>query len=144
MDVHDPTVIESDHGLEQEVCIAVGCALKQMHITDWAEVQREDPVLSAVLDWLEVQKRMDLRTLSAEHASSEEGQLIWQNQQKFTTHQKALYLHSMSKGENEDFLLFIVPKAHWVATLYGCQKEAGHQGHGHTLSLLQEHFGGWE
>ena len=47
--------------------------LVKMHITDWAKAQRDDPVLSAVLDWLEAQKRMDLKTLLAEHASSEEG-----------------------------------------------------------------------
>ena len=54
--------------------------------------------------------------------------------------QDALYLHSMSKGENEDLLLFMVPKAQWTATLNGCHRDAGHQGHDHTLSLLQEHF----
>ena len=82
-----------------------------MHVTDWVEAQREDPVLSAVLNWLEVQRRMDLRTPLAEHASSEEGRLILWNQQNFTIHQKALNLCSMPKGESED-LLFIVPKAH--------------------------------
>ena len=55
-------------------------------------------------------------------------------------HQKALYLCSMPKGENEDLLLFIVPKVHQVTTLNGCHREAGHQGCDHMLSLLQEHF----
>ena len=94
----------------------------------------------AVLDWLEVQKKMDLRTLLAEHASSEEGWLILQNQQNFMIHQKALYLHSMPKSESEDLLLFIVPKVHWVTALNGCHRDAGHQGHDHTLSRLQECF----
>ena len=55
-------------------------------------------------------------------------------------YQKALYLHSTPKGENEDLLLFVVSKAHRVATLNGCHGDAGHQGHDHTLSLLQECF----
>ena len=46
----------------------------------------------------------------------------------------------MPKGENEDLLLFMVPKAHWVAALNGCHRDAGHQGCDHTLSLLQECF----
>ena len=46
----------------------------------------------------------------------------------------------MPKGENEDLLLFMVPKEHWTATLNGCHWDAGHQGCDHTLSLLQEHF----
>ena len=46
----------------------------------------------------------------------------------------------MPKGETEDLLLFVVPMAHCVATLNGCHRDADHQGHDHTLSLLQEHF----
>ena len=55
-------------------------------------------------------------------------------------HQKALYPHSMPKGKNEDLLLFVVPKVHQVAVLNGCHRDAGHQDHDHTLSLLQECF----
>ena len=47
-----------------------------MHVTDWAKAQREDPMLGAVLDWLKVQQQMNLKTLLAEHASSQEGKLI--------------------------------------------------------------------
>ena len=65
--------------------------------------------------------------------------------------QGALYLHSMPKGETKDLLLFVVPKAHCVAALNGCtllledqsfcaHRDAGHQGHDHTLSLLWECF----
>ena len=98
-------------------CCTAGHVSVQMHMTDWAEAQREDPVLSTALDWLEAQKKTDLKTLLGEHASSEEGQLILQNWQNFTIHQKAKYLHSMPKGDNEDLLLFVVPKAHAVGSL---------------------------
>ena len=118
--VHDPAMVEGDQHLEQEVCVAAGCPLVEMHVTDWAEAQREDPMLSAVLDWLKAQKQTDLKVLLAEHASSEEGNLILCNQQNFVIHQGALYLHSMPKGKTEDLLLFMVPKAHYVATLNGC------------------------
>ena len=46
----------------------------------------------------------------------------------------------MPKGENEDLLLFMMPKTHWTATLNGCHQDAGHQGCDCTLSLLQECF----
>ena len=46
-----------------------------MHVTNWATAQREDPVLDAVLHWLEAKKKTDLRTLLREHASTEEGQM---------------------------------------------------------------------
>ena len=77
-------------------------------------------MLSTVLDWLKAQKQTNLRMLLVEHTSSEEGKLILWNQQNFTIHQGALYLHSMPKGETEDLLLFVVPKSHHVATLNGC------------------------
>ena len=77
---------------------------------------------------------------SVEHTSNEEGNLILHNWQNFVIHQGAFYLHSMPKGETEDLLLFVVPKAHCVTSLNGCHWDAGHQGHDQTLSLLQEHF----
>ena len=91
-----------------------------MHVTDWVAAQREDPVLNAMLNWLETQKKTDLRTLLGGHALSKEGQVVWWNHQNFLTLQNALYLCSMPKGENEDLLLFMVPTAHQVATLNGC------------------------
>ena len=137
---YDSAVVEGDRGVGKEVCVATGQVLVEMHMTDWAETQREDPVLNAVLNWLEAQKKTDLKTLLGEHASSKEGQLVWRNCQNFMIHEKALYLHSMPKGKNEDLLLFVVPKVFWVTSLNGCHQDAGHQDHDRTLSLLQEHF----
>ena len=71
---------------------------------------------------------------------SKEGQMVWRNHQNFTTLQGTLYLHSTPKGENEDLLLFVVPKTHWIATLNRCHQNARLQGHDHALSLLQECF----
>ena len=88
----------------------------------------------------ENQLATNLRTLLAEHASSEEGKLILWNQQNFVIHQGALYLHSMPKGETEDLLLFMVPKAHCATAPNGCHWDADHQGCDHTLSLLWECF----
>ena len=136
----DPAMVEGDHNLEKEVCVAARRVLVDMLVTDRAAAQREDPVLDAVLHWLEAKKKTDLRTLLGEHASSEEGRMVWRNCQNFTILQNALYLHSMPKGENEDLLLLVVLKAHQTATLNGCHRNVGHQGHDHTLSLLQESF----
>ena len=70
---HDPAVVEGNYDLEKEVHVATGWVLVKMHVTDWTKTQREDPVLNAVLDWLEAQKKMDLKTLLGEHASSVDG-----------------------------------------------------------------------
>ena len=91
-----------------------------MHVTNWAAAQKEDLKLNAVLQWLEPKKKTNLRTLLGGYALSEEGQMVWRNHQNFTTLQGTLYLHSTPKGENEDLLLFVVPKMHWTATLNRC------------------------
>ena len=92
----------------------------EVYVTDWAAAQKEDPKLDAVLQWLESKKKTDLRTLLGEHTLSEEGWMVWRNHQNFTTLQGTLYLCSNPKGENEDMLLFVVPKMHQTATLNGC------------------------
>ena len=68
--VHDPAVVKGDQHLEQEVWVMAGHPLVEMHVTNWAEAQREDPTLSTVLDWLKAQKQTSLKTLLAEHTSS--------------------------------------------------------------------------
>ena len=136
----DPAVVEGDQEKEKEVWVTAGQVLVEMHVTDWAAAQREDPELDAILHWLEAKKKTDLRTLLREHASSKEGQIVWRNCQNFTVLQDILYLCSMPKGEKEDLLLFMVLKAHLTATLNGYHWDVGHQGHDHTLSLLQECF----
>ena len=133
-------MIKGDQQREKEVQVTTGQDLVEMHVTNWATAQKEDPEMDAVLQWLESKKKTDLRTLLREHTSSEEGQMVWRNHQNFTTLQDTLYLHSTPKGEIEDLLLFMVPKMHWTASLNGCHQDAGHQGHDHTLSLLQECF----
>ena len=137
--VHNPTIVEGDCCLEQEVCVAAGHTFVQMHVTDWTEAQKEDLMLGAVLNWLKAQK-IDLKALLTEHTSNEEGRLIIENQQNFMIHQGALYLHSMPKGETKDLLLFVVLRAHCVSTLNGCHRDVDHQGYNCTLSLLWEHF----
>ena len=122
----DPAVIEGDQQREKEVWVTSAWVLVEMHVTNWATAQKEDPKLDAVLQWLESKKKTDLRTLLGEHASSEEGQMVWRNCQNFTTLQGTLYLGSIPKGENEDMLLFVVPKMHQTAALNGFHQDAGH------------------
>ena len=45
----NPAIIENDQQLEQEVRVATGQVLVEMHVTDWAVLQKEDPELDTVL-----------------------------------------------------------------------------------------------
>ena len=116
----DPAMIEGNQEEEKEVQITAGQMVVEMYVTNRATVEKEDPELDAVLQWLESKKKTDLRTLLREYISSKEGWIIWRNCQNFTVFQDTLYLHSMPKGENKDLLLFIVPKMHWTAALNRC------------------------
>ena len=136
----NPAIIKSDQQLEQEVQVTAGQVLVEMHVTNWAAAQKEDSELGAVLQWLESKKKADLRTLLGECIMCKEGWMVWRNYQNFTSLWGTLYLHSTPKGENEDLLLFVVPKVHQTAALNRCHQDAGHQGCDHTLSLLEEHF----
>ena len=98
--------------------VSAGQVLVEMHVTDWAAAQKEDPELEAVLQWLESKKNANLRIFLGECIMSEEGWTVWRNCQNFTSLQGTLYLCSTPKGENEDLLLFVVPKAHQTATLW--------------------------
>ena len=95
--VHNLAMVEGDQHLEQEACVAAGHPLVEMHVTNWAKAQREDPMLSTVWDWLKAQKHTDLKIFLAEQASNEEGNLILHNRQNFAIYQGALYLCSMPK-----------------------------------------------
>ena len=94
----EPAVVEGDQEMEKAVQIAVRQVLFEMHVTNWATAQRGDPELDAILHWLEAKKKIDLRTFMGEHASSEEGQIVWRNCQNFMVLQDALYLRQCPKG----------------------------------------------
>ena len=90
--------------MKREVQVTTGQVLVEMHVTNWAAAQNEDPRLDAVLQWSESKKKTDLRTLLRECISSEEGWMVWRNCQNFTTLQGTLYLCSTPKWENEELL----------------------------------------
>ena len=81
----NPAIIEGDQQLEQEVWFAIGQVLVEMHVTNWAAAQKEDPELDAVLQWLGSRKKTDLRTLLRECIISEESWMVWRNHQSFTS-----------------------------------------------------------
>ena len=87
-----PAIIKNNQLLEQEVCVTTGQVVVEMHITDWAAAQNEDPELDAVLQWLGSRKKPDLRMLLWECIMSKEGQMVWRNHQNFISLQGALYL----------------------------------------------------
>ena len=81
----DPAIFDGDQQMEKEIQVTAGQVLVEMHVTNWATAQKEDPELGTVLQWLESKKKADIRTLLREHTLSEEGWMVWRNHQIFTT-----------------------------------------------------------
>ena len=98
----NPAIIKSGQQLEREVQVATGQVLVEMHVTNWAAAQKEDPELDAVLQWLGSRKKADLRKLLGESIMSKEGQMVWRNHQNFASLRGTLYLCSTPKVENEN------------------------------------------
>ena len=92
-----PAIIENNQCLEEEVHVTTGRVLVEMHVTNWAKAQKEDPELDAVPQWFGSRKKADLKTLLGECIKSEEGQMVWRNHQNFISLQGTLYLCSTPK-----------------------------------------------
>ena len=61
--VYDLAMVEGNQCLEQEVHVTADNLLVEMHVTDWANAQREDLMLRTVLDWLKAWRQTNLRML---------------------------------------------------------------------------------
>ena len=139
-DAHDPAVAKADeeiHKPVQETAILAWAACIHLHVTDWETTQQESPILKVALEWLSGQKVQDLRNLLEDDTNTEEGKTILWGQKKLILYQGALY-HTYTPGKLEEVLQFVVPKVHWVATMNGCHRDAGHQQW--TLYLLHDLF----
>ena len=51
-----------------------------------------------------------------------------------------LYWKTQQGQVDETVFQFVVPQRHLGATLYGCHREAAHQGQCHSIALMQECF----
>ena len=113
--------------------------LAKMHVTDWKKVQKEDPVLFAVVKNLRVPWDKFKAALSplldkkAVHAYEKK----WE---KLVMKDGLLYLKTDISPAKEPIWCFVVPKEYCMTAVNGCHHEAGHQGQKHSTSLLVEGY----
>ena len=120
----------------------------QMHVTDWAEAQREDPEIEAAMDWchlnrkneLWMQQLAQLKSRSGSRKNSSEGKSILQYADKLTLSGGLLYYKHKPKYHIEEVKHFIVPRAHRRTAIDGCHHDAGHQGKKRMESLISDQF----
>ena len=113
--------------------------LSTLHVTDWKQAQKEDPVLYAVV-----------KNLKATQDAFKEALLPLLDKKAVMAYVKVrerlakknglLYLRSKDGPGGEVIWHFVVPKAYQGVALDGCHHEAGHQGQKHSLLLMNEPY----
>ena len=121
----------------------------QMHVTDWAEAQHEDPEIEATVDWCRLNKRKSepwteqlakLKSRLGTKKNTPEGRSILQNADKLTLSGGLLYYRYKPKNQIEEVKHFVVPKAHRRIAIDGCHHDTGHQGKKRRESLICDQF----
>ena len=92
-----------------------------MHVTDWAEVQHEDPEIKGAMDWHHCNKKKSqpwteqlakLKSRLGVKKNTPEGRSVLWNADKFTLSGGLLYYRYKPKYQVKEVKCFIVPKAH--------------------------------
>ena len=118
-----------------------------MHVTDWAEAQREDPEIEAATGWCHLDKKKfkpwtrqlaKLKSRLGPKKNTPEGRSILHNADKLTLSGGLLYYRHKPKYQIEEVKQFIVPKAHRRTAIDGCHHDASHQGKKRTESLISD------
>ena len=121
----------------------------QMHNTDWAEAQCEDPEVKAAMDWCCLDRRKSevwteqlakLKSRLGSKKNTLEGRSILQNADTLTLSRGLLYYRHKPKYQIEEVKNFVVLRAHRRTAIDGCHHDAGHQGKKRTESLISDRF----
>ena len=101
----------------------------EMHVTDWAEAQHEDPEIEATMDLCHLDKRKfepwteqlvkPKSRLGSKKNTPEERSILW-NADKLTLSGGLLYYRYKPKYQIEEVKCFVVPRAHRRTAIDGC------------------------
>ena len=117
----------------------------QMHVTDWAKAQCEDPEIKATMDLCHLNRRKSqpwteqlakLKSRLGTKKCTPEGRNILQNADKLTLSGGLLYYRYKPKYQIEEVKCFIMPRAHQRTALDGCHHDVDHQGKKRIESLI--------
>ena len=110
-----------------------------LHITDWKQAQKDDPVLFAIVKNL----RSSLNQFkdALKHVLHQKSIRAFVKARDNLTMRNGLLYHKLHlKANGADVWHFVVPKTHRSMALDGCHCEATHQGQCRSFSLMQEWF----
>ena len=153
----NPTLVKRHEEVEEENAIYLANLVAMKHVkhnltgTNWKALQEADPIISHVLKWKRMSESNKMKDKSSrDHRTLEEYLLTVVNafdarayglRQKDLVYQNGLlYVKETATNTTDEMLLFIVPASKRQAALDLCHRDAGHQGHDRTYSLLKERF----
>ena len=119
----------------------------QMHVTDWAEAQCEDPEIEDAMDWCHLNRRKSQpwteqlakpKSRLGTKKNTPEGRSILQNTDKLTLLGGLLYYRYRPKYQIEEVKCFVIPRAHQRTAIDGCHHDASHQGKKRMESLISD------
>ena len=107
----------------------------QMHVTNWAEAQWEDPEIKAAMDWCQLDRKkselwaqhlLKFKSCLSLNKNTPAGKNLLSNADQWTLCGGLLYHQYMSKYQVDKVKHFIVPRAHRRTAINGCHHDAGH------------------
>ena len=128
-----------------EVSVKSARLNSQMHVTNWAEAQLEDPEMEAAMDWcwlnrkkskLWAQQLLKFKCRLNPNKNTPAGKSLLRNADQLTLCGGLLYHRYTPNYQVDKVKCFIVPKAHRRTAMDGCHRDVGHQGKKRTESLV--------
>ncbi|XP_035862265.1 uncharacterized protein LOC118496109 [Sander lucioperca] len=111
------------------------CTLPQMSLQDWAREQRQDPVISRVIELVKAGKRLSYRLRRQE---DREVQLMLRIMEQLVFSNEVLYRKRISQGE--PFHQLVLPTKYRKTALENLHDAVGHLGTDRTLDLVRARF----
>ena len=153
----NPALIEKHEEIEKQNAIHLANLVATKHVkhnlmgTNWKALQEADPIISHVLKWKKMNESNRTRDKNHRDRHTLEEYLltvvnafnakVYGLRQKDLVYQMGLlYMKETTTNTTDEMLLFIVPANKHQAALDLCHRDAGHQGHDRTYSLLKERF----
>ena len=120
-----------------------GVNMVQMHVTDWAAMQKQDPGFEAALTWLDFDRKggkRGFKHLLKGVDDEQECSGLLQERDRLVVKDGLLYHKWTLPQDQEPTLRFAVPKDYRSKVFQACHGETGHQGRDRTLSLIRDRF----
>ena len=113
--------------------------LTTLHVTDWKQAQKDDPVLHAMVRHLKVPRHEFKKAMN--DVTDEKSVRAYLKARDNLVMRDGLLYHKLKLSTTGEMVWrFVVPKVHRGAALDGCHREAAHQGQRRSFSLMQEWF----